>query len=156
MNAPVLKPVYDGRTGRAVNFFLAGEGEIHIVLRHKTIRNQLFRRFQNAAQCPFGVQRSASPEHAVFQNPFKRRFIPLGFFCRNNIVVGHQHNGVSGFPALPVIEHAVFTQKHPFAAFMYAGIKFWQKVLEFFKFCLVDKGRIVIGNGPAAEHFLHV
>ena len=122
-NALPFEPVHDGRTARPVDFFLPGEREIHVLLRHEALANQLFRRLHDAAERPLRIQCSAPPEHAVLHNPLESRLFPLRFLHRYHVIVGHQDGRRVAFLSLPVVEHAVHAVERPLARLVHLRVK---------------------------------
>ena len=96
-----LKPVHDMHRAQTVDLLAAAERKINVLFGLVALRQQVVGRCQHTVKGDFGIQRTASPDHAVLQNCLKGRLAPTGLVHGHHIVVRHQHARLGVLFALP-------------------------------------------------------
>ena len=152
----LLEQVHNRRTGRSVDLLLSRKRQIDIMLRHEAFCDQLLRGFHDAAECPFRIKSSPSPDHSVLHDPFKSRLIPQRLFHRDHIIMGHQDDRIFRFLSFPVVHHTVHSHEFPRAGLMHLRIKLWEEVLKFSELLFIDQTFIIIRDSFAADHLPHI
>ena len=144
-----------GRRG-AGDLFLAGEGEVDVVLRREAALDELLGRLQAGAEGYLGVQRAAAVEHAVLDHAAEGRLRPGGLVGGDDVVVRHQHGGRAVPRAFPVIQQPAAADVLRRAFFMHGGEALGQQGAEFIKFRGVLQRVVQVGDRFAADHVRQV
>ena len=139
-----------------VDLLLSRKRQIDIMLRHETFCDQLLRSFHNAAECPFCIKGSPSPDHSVLHDPFKSRLIPQRLFHRNHIIMGHQDDRIFRVSFLSSGTTYRSLPRIPRAGLMHLRIKLWEEVLKFSELLFIDQTFIIIRDSFAADHLHHI
>ena len=89
----LYKIIDDVGSTLTVDFLTAGEGEVNIVFRNKTVGDEIVCGAEHTVKGDLCVQGATPPQDAFFYDTGKGRLFPAFFVDRHYIVVGHHYTG---------------------------------------------------------------
>ena len=147
----VDKILHDIGCALAVDFFTAGESEVDVVFRHKTLGDQVVGSGEHRIEGHLGIQRASTPHNTVLNDGGKGRLLPVFLIDRHYIVVGHHHGRFFAGFAGPAQQQRAVGKLIEGANFKDLGVEGGEHIDELLEFCVVFQRMIVVGNGLALD-----
>jgi hypothetical protein len=151
-DASLLKEVNDSGRAAAVNFLVAGEGEINIVFGNEALGNKSLCRLKGTVKSSLCIEGAASPENALINNALECGLLPVLFNYRNYVEVRHKNCGSIGSLTLPMKKDRTVGRIFSLAFCKNAREKLGEERLEAVEFRLVLIRSVTIGDSLALDH----
>ena len=150
-NVVGFKPIYNVYRAQAVDFLAAAECKVDILRGGVALANQFVSSGQHAVKSNFRVQRTAAPEHAIFQHALKRRLLPACLVNVDDVIVSHQYGRLGVLLAGPGEQQATVLKALKLAGLENVGVECRQGIDELFKLGIVFQRVVRVGDGTAAD-----
>ena len=146
-----FKPVHDMHRTKAIDLLAAAERKIDILFGLVALRQQMVGCRQHTVKGDFGIQRTASPDHAVLQNCLKGGLAPTGLVHGHHIVVRHQHARLAVLFAGPGKQQSAVGQTLELAGFKDVRVQLRQLVDELLELRVIFQLRVGVGHRLEAD-----